>query len=190
MVQATLDGIINKYNGDKGNLTKVLRDIQCHYEWLPIEALQQVSKSLGLSLTKVYRVAIFGKGFRVIPINHHPVATKICIVNLIKHYLDFLQHDLCGKCVPCREGVKHMYDIVSDITEGNGEEGNIELLKEVATFVAKSSACIQGVIVANIILTALSDFRDQFEVHLNGNCPASVCTSLLRSHELVGQGGE
>lgn len=189
MVQATLDGIINKYNGDKRDLIKVLRDIQRDYEWLSVEALQQVSKKLGLSPTKVYRAAIFGKGFRVIPRNRHPVATNICIVNLTKYYLDFLQYDLCGKCVACREGVRQMYNIVSDITEGNSEEGNVELLKEVATFVAKLSACIQGVIVANTILTALDDFRDQFEVHLNGNCPAGVCTSLLRSYELVGQGG-
>jgi len=187
MAQTTLDRVINKYKGDNGNLIAVLRDVQGDYEWLPMEALQQVSKSLGFPLTKVYRTAIFGKGLCVIPTNHHPVATNTCIVDLVKYYSDFLQHDLCGKCIPCREGVKQIYDIVSRITKGKGKEGDIELLEEVARFIAKNSDCKQGTIVANIILTALSDFRDQFEAHLNGNCPAGVCTSLLRSYELVGQ---
>ena len=187
MAQATLDRVINKYKGNNGNLIAVLRDIQGDYEWLPTEALQQVSKRLGFPLTKVYRTAIFGKGLCIIPTNHHPVAANICIVDLVKHYSDFLQHDLCGKCIPCREGVKQIYNIVSRITKGKGKEGDIELLEEVARFTAKNSDCNQGTIVANIILTALSDFRDQFDAHLNDNCPAGICTSLLRSYELVGQ---
>ena len=71
-----------------------------------------------------------------------------------------------------------MYNIVSEITTGNGKEGNIELLKEVAGWIPELSACNQGTIVANIILTALNDFQDQFKAHLNGDCPASVCASL------------
>ena len=192
MVQATFDEIIDKHTGDSGSLMKVLRDIQSNYEWLPVEALQQVSKRLELPLTKTYRTAIFGKDLCVIPRNHHPepVAPGVCIVDLIKYYLDFLQHDLCGKCIMCLEGMRQMYNIMSDITQGKGKEGDIELLEEVGRCVTKSSACNQGPIVAQIILTAVDDFRDQFEAHLNGNCPTGTCTSLLRIHELVGQRGE
>lgn len=178
MVQETLDKVIDKYSGDGGSLIKVLKGIQDDYEWLPREALEQVTNRLGFPATKVYRAAIFGKGLCVIPRDHHRVDVNVCVVDLLKYYLDFLQHDLCGECVPCREGMKQIYNIVSDISEGNGKEGNIELLEEVARFVAKNSACNQGIIVANIILTALSDFQDQFEAHLNGNCPVGVCTSL------------
>ena len=178
MVQATVDKVIDNYNGDGKSLLRVLKDIQDDYQWLPIEALEQVSKRFGFPATKVYRAAIFGKGLCVIPRNHHLVDANVCIVDLVKYYLDFLQHDLCGKCLPCREGMKQMYSIVSDIAEGKGKEEDIELLKEVSGWIPELSACKQGIIVANIILTALNDFQDQFEAHLNGDCPASVCASL------------
>lgn len=176
MVQVilNLDKVINKHKDGSGALLKVLRDIQEHYGWLPVEALQQVSRGLGLSPTKVYRAAIFGNGFRVIPTEDAPATTDTCIVTLVKYYLDFLQHDLCGKCISCCEGVRQMHNIVAGIDEGEAGEGDIELLKEVAEFVAKTADCVQGVIVADLILTALSDFRDHFEAHLNGECTVGV----------------
>ena len=72
-----------------------------------------------------------------------------------------------------------MYNIVADITQGEGDEASIELLREVAEWVAELSACNQGTIAANIVLTAVSDFREQFEAHVNGNnCPTGVCNSV------------
>lgn len=174
-----LDEIIDKHKSDGKALTKILKDVQDEYDWLPVETLEHLSEKLGLPSTKVYRTAIFGKGLSVLPRDHHRVDENICIVDLLKYYLDFLQHDLCGKCLPCREGMRQMYDIVSDITKGENKEEGIELLEEVARWVAKLSDCNQGTIAANIILTALSDFRDPFKAHLNGkNCPAGVCASL------------
>ena len=111
MAQATLDEIIDKHVGESGSLVKILRDVQSNYEWLPVEALQQVSKRLELSFTKTYRTAVFGKNLHVIPKNHHPEPeTGVCIVDLIKYYLDFLQHDLCGKCIMCLEGMRQMHN--------------------------------------------------------------------------------
>lgn len=176
-----LDEIIDKHRSDGKGLTKILKHVQDEYDWLPVETLEHLSDRLGLPSTKVYRAAIFGKGLSVLPRDHHQVDENICIVDLLKYYLDFLQHDLCGKCVPCREGVKRMYEIVSDITNGESKEKDIELLEEVSGWVAKLSDCNQGTIAANIILTALSDFRELFKAHLDGkNCPAGVCASLRR----------
>ncbi len=189
MAQATLDEIIDKHAGDSGSLMKVLRDIQGNYEWLPVKALQQVSEKLDLSWTKTYRTAIFGKNLCVIPKNHHPEPDTlgVCIVDLIKYYLDFLQHDLCGKCFMCLEGMRQMHNIVSDITLGKGREGDIELLEELGQFVIKSSACNQGPIVSQIILTAVDDFRDQFEAHIKGTCPTDTCTALAQSPQPAGK---
>ena len=189
MVQATLDEIIDKHAGDSGGLMKILRDIQSNYEWLPLKALEQVSKRLELPFTRTYRTAIFGKNLSVIPKNHHPepVAPGVCIVDLLKYYLDFLQHDLCGKCIMCLEGMRQMHNIVSGITQGKGREGDIELLEEVGRYVIKSSACNQGPIVSQIILTAVDDFRDQFEAHIKGNCPTDTCTALAQSPQPVGK---
>ncbi len=173
-----LDEIIDKHNGDGKALTKILRDVQDEYDWLPVEALEHVSQRLGFPPTKVYRAAIFSKGLSVLPRDRHRVDENICIVDLLKFYLDFLQHDLCGKCLPCREGMKRMYEIVSDITQGEGKERDIELLEEVAGWVAKLSACNQGTIAANIVLTMLSDFQDLLEAHINRKgCPVVMPVS-------------
>ncbi len=179
MYVTELDEIIEKRNGEEGALTKILRDIQDEHDWLPVEALEHVSLRLDIPSTKIYRTAIFGKGLSVIPRNRHRIDGNICVPDLLKYYLDFLQHDLCGKCLPCREGMHQMYNIVADITQGEGDEASIELLREVAEWVAELSACNQGTIAANIVLTAVSDFREQFEAHVNGNnCPTGVCNSV------------
>jgi len=171
-----LDEIIDKRNSEGGALTKVLRDIQDAYDWLPVEALEHVSERLEIPSTKVYRTAILGKGLSVIPRDRHRVEGAVCILDLLKYYLDFLRHDLCGKCLPCREGMHQMYYIVEDISRGEGDDASLDLLKEVADWVAELSACNQGTIVANIVLTTLSDYRDQFEAHLIGHkCPTGVC---------------
>jgi hypothetical protein len=104
-----LDKIIDRDSSNGEPLSKILRDIQDECEWS----------------TKVYGTAIFSKGLNIIPRPHHPGSGHICVVELLKHYLDFLQHDLCGKCLPCREGMRQMYNIVSDITEGEGKEEDL-----------------------------------------------------------------
>jgi len=170
-----LDDIIDRDNSNRESLSKILKDIQDEYDWLPQEILEHVSERLNIPVTKVYRAAIFGKGINILPSAQHLVDDRVCVIELLKHYLDFLQHDLCGKCLPCREGIRQMYNIVSDIAEGKGREESIELLKETAEWVVELSACNQGTIAANIILTVLADCRSRIEARLNGGeYPASV----------------
>jgi len=171
-----LDEIIDKRTEEGGSLTKVLNDIQAEYDWLPVDALEHVGERLEIPSSKVYRTAILGKGLSVIPRDRHRVEGSVCIVGLLKHYIDFLQHDLCGKCLPCREGMRQMYNIVADISRGDGDDAGIDLLKETAEWVVELSACTQGTIAANVVLTALSDYRDQFEEHIHVHkCPTGVC---------------
>ena len=176
MYVTKLDEIIDKRTEEGGSLTKVLNDIQAEYDWLPVDALEHVGERLEIPSSKVYRTAILGKGLSVIPRDRHRVEGSVCIVSLIKYYLDFLQHDLCGKCLPCREGMRQMYNIVADISQGEGDDASIDLLKETAEWVAELSACTQGTIAANVILTALGDYRDQFEEHVHEHkCTTGVC---------------
>ena len=178
-----LDEIIDKQNAEGVSLTKTLKEIQDEYDWLPMDALEHGSERLKIPATKVYRTAIMGKGLSVIPREGHRVEVGVCIVDLLKHYLDFLRHDLCGKCVPCREGMQQMYNIVTDIAEGKGDETSVGTLEEIAGWVAELAACNQGTIAANIVLTALGDHSDQIRDHLHGReCPAGVCDPCAREN--------
>ncbi len=169
-----LDEIVSKHKEGEASLIKILRDVQAEYEWLSPDALEHISKRLDVPSNKVYRAAIFGKGLSVIP---RPQANgHICAVDLTRHYLNFLQRDLCGKCLPCREGMYRMHQIVSDIARGEGDASSIELVKEMAQAITELAACNQGTISANVILTALGDFRDQFQSHLSEKrCPTGTC---------------
>lgn len=171
-----LDEIIDRRTEEGGSLTKVLSDIQAEYDWLPVDALEHVSERLEIPSNKVYRTAILGKGLSVIPRDRHQVEGSVCIVGLLKYYLDFLQHDLCGKCLPCREGMRQMYNIVADISRGEGNDASVHLLKETAEWVVELSACTQGIIAANVVLTTMDDYRDQFEEHIYAHkCPTGIC---------------
>lgn len=173
-----LDEIIEKHSGEGASLSKTLREIQDEYDWLPMDALQHVSEKLKIPSSKVYRTAIMGKGLSVIPREGHRVEAGVCIAELLVHYLDFLRHDLCGKCTPCREGMRQMYRMACDIARGQADEQSLKMLEEVAGWIAELAACNQGTVAANIVLTALGDHRDHIKAHLNrGGCPAGVCGS-------------
>jgi NADH:ubiquinone oxidoreductase subunit F (NADH-binding)/(2Fe-2S) ferredoxin/Pyruvate/2-oxoacid:ferredoxin oxidoreductase delta subunit len=106
---------------------------------------------------------------------------KTCMVDVAKYFLNFLQDESCGKCVSCREGTQRMYEIVKDITEGKGKEGDLALLEELATITKDASMCGLGQTAGNPILTTLRYFRHEYEAHiLDKRCPAGVCTKLIR----------
>jgi len=166
-----IDAIIdrrNGHNGEQGPLPQVLREVQAEYDWLPKQALDRVSERLDLPLNQIYRAAILGKGLSVIPRNGESETT--CVVSLVSYYLEFLKHDLCGKCLPCREGMRRMHEIVSDISAGKGTTEDIELLHELAEIVKETSACAQGAIATDLLLTTLDEFRDKFEMHVEKKC--------------------
>jgi len=103
-----------------------------------------------------------------------------CMVDTARYFLNFLADESCGKCVPCREGIKQMLDILTDITEGRGEKKDIELLEEVAATVKDFSLCALGTTAPNPVLSTLKYFRDEYLAHIEQKrCPAYVCKTLI-----------
>ncbi len=103
-----------------------------------------------------------------------------CIVDLARYFVDFLCDESCGKCVPCREGLKRMREILEDIVAGRGKEEDIELLKEIAVVMKKASLCALGTTAANPALSTIRYFSDEYEAHIKEKrCPALVCKDLI-----------
>ena len=103
-----------------------------------------------------------------------------CMVDTARYFLDFLADESCGKCTPCREGIKQMLEILIDICEGRGKEGDIELLEELAEVVKDTSLCALGGTAPNPVLTTLRYFRGEYEAHIKEKkCPAFVCKELV-----------
>jgi len=104
---------------------------------------------------------------------------RSCVVEVSRYYASFLAGESCGKCTPCREGLRQMLQILTDICEGNGKEGDIELLEKISATLQGSSLCALGKTAPNPVLTTIKYFRDEFEAHIHDKfCPAGVCPSL------------
>ncbi|MBN1104235.1 MAG: 4Fe-4S binding protein [Deltaproteobacteria bacterium] len=104
-----------------------------------------------------------------------------CMVDTARYYVDFLAHESCGKCAPCREGLRQMLLILNDITSGRGREGDIELLQELSEVMKEASLCALGQSAANPVLSTIKHFRAEYEAHIReGRCPARVCKGLIR----------
>jgi NADH:ubiquinone oxidoreductase subunit F (NADH-binding)/(2Fe-2S) ferredoxin/Pyruvate/2-oxoacid:ferredoxin oxidoreductase delta subunit len=103
-----------------------------------------------------------------------------CMVDFAKYFLDFTQKESCGKCVPCRVGTRHMFEILKRITEGKGKDGDIELLEELAKTVKETSLCGLGQTAPNPVLTTIRYFKDEYIAHIERKeCPARVCKELI-----------
>ncbi|MCK4329469.1 NADH-quinone oxidoreductase subunit NuoF [candidate division WOR-3 bacterium] len=102
-----------------------------------------------------------------------------CMVDVAKYFTNFLADESCGKCIPCREGLKHMLRILNDITAGKGTEEDINRLEELAEVICDASLCALGQTAPNPVLSTLKYFRDEYEAHLKGVCPAKVCKELI-----------
>ena len=104
---------------------------------------------------------------------------RTCMVDVTRYYLGFLSEESCGKCVPCREGIKRMLEILTDICAGKGREGDIEELLEISSMTSKASLCALGRSAANPVIASIRYFRDEFEEHIrNKRCRAGVCKEL------------
>lgn len=102
-----------------------------------------------------------------------------CMVNTAKFFLDFTADESCGKCVPCRIRTKLMYDMLTDICEGRGKEGDIEMLGELSDTIISASLCGLGQTAPNPVLTTIRYFRHEYEMHINDKrCIAGVCHDL------------
>jgi ferredoxin len=102
------------------------------------------------------------------------------MVDIARFFLEFTQRESCGKCTFCRVGTKRMLEILTRITEGKGQEGDIDLLADLAQQVRNSSLCGLGQTAPNPVLTTIKYFRSEYEAHItNRKCPAHHCAKLL-----------
>ena len=105
-----------------------------------------------------------------------------CAVDIARFFMDFVQDESCGKCTPCREGTKRMLEMLTNITQGKGKEGDIELLQEMAGIIKNASLCGLGQTAPNPVLSTIRYFRDEYELHIKEKrCKAVVCTALFKS---------
>lgn len=104
-----------------------------------------------------------------------------CMVDIARFFLEFTVDESCGKCTPCREGTKRMYEILERITQGKGQEGDIERLETLAKNIKASALCGLGQTAPNPVLSTIRYFRDEYEAHIRDKkCPAGVCQALLQ----------
>jgi len=105
-----------------------------------------------------------------------------CAVDMARFFMDFCQDESCGKCTPCREGTKRMLNILTDITQGKGKEGDIELLEEMAAVIKNSALCGLGQTAPNPVLSTIRYFRKEYEEHIREHrCSAAVCSAMFKS---------
>lgn len=103
-----------------------------------------------------------------------------CMVDIAHYYLSFTESESCGKCVPCRIGIKRMLEILSRIKEGKGKEEDIDRLVELGEMIKDSSLCGLGQTAPNPVLTTIKYFRDEYATHINEEkCPGRVCRKLI-----------
>lgn len=118
--------------------------------------------------------AIMGSGGMVV------MDETTCMVEMARFFLDFTAKESCGKCVHCRLGTKRMLEILTRIVNGEGNEGDIELLEELCVNVGSSALCGLGQTAPNPVLTTIRYFRNEYEDHIrNKRCTAHQCTALL-----------
>ena len=118
--------------------------------------------------------AIMGSGGMVI------MDEDNCMVDIARFFMEFCQEESCGKCTPCREGTKRMLELLTKITEGQGEIDDIATLEELAEMVKDSSLCGLGQTAPNPVLSTIRHFRDEYEAHIKDKrCPAGVCKALI-----------
>jgi NADH:ubiquinone oxidoreductase subunit F (NADH-binding)/(2Fe-2S) ferredoxin/Pyruvate/2-oxoacid:ferredoxin oxidoreductase delta subunit len=103
-----------------------------------------------------------------------------CMVDVSRYFIEFLTDESCGKCTPCREGLRQMLKILTNITVGKGKEGDIELLEALSETAIEASLCALGKSAPNPFLSTLRYFRDEYEAHIKEKrCPALSCKELV-----------
>lgn len=118
--------------------------------------------------------AIMGSGGMVV------MDESTCMVGMAKFFLDFTAKESCGKCIHCRIGTKRMLEMLTRITEGKGQDGDIELLEELCYSIKDGALCGLGQTAPNPVLTTIKYFRNEYEAHINDKkCPAGECSSLI-----------
>ncbi|MDR2565490.1 MAG: NADH-quinone oxidoreductase subunit NuoF [Bifidobacteriaceae bacterium] len=108
---------------------------------------------------------------------------KTCMVEVARFFMNFTQNESCGKCVPCREGTKRMLEILQNIVEGKGRDGDIDLLLELADTISSTALCGLGKTAASPVVSTISGFLDEYKAHIyDKKCPAGSCPHLKIFH--------
>jgi len=102
-----------------------------------------------------------------------------CMVDVARYFTAFNQAESCGKCTACREGTRQMLTVLDRIVDGRGQDGDIALLEQLAAIVKDGSLCGLGKAAPNPVLTTIRYFREEYEAHIDGRCPAGVCKALV-----------
>lgn len=137
---------------------------------IPAELIDTVIDYKALGATG----AIMGSGGMVV------MDEGTCMVGMAKFFLDFTAKESCGKCIHCRIGTKRMLEILTRITEGNGQPGDVELLEELCYGIKDGALCGLGQTAPNPVLTTIKYFRNEYDAHINDKkCPAGECSSLI-----------
>jgi NADH-quinone oxidoreductase subunit F len=103
-----------------------------------------------------------------------------CMVEIARYFTDFLVEESCGKCVPCREGLRQLSRILNRICAGEGKEGDIQLIEDLSATITDASICALGGTAANPVMSTIKHFRDEYVAHIRDKkCPAGVCKKLI-----------
>lgn len=117
--------------------------------------------------------AIIGSGGLVVMDNH------TCMVEVARFFMNFTQKESCGKCTPCREGTKRMLEILERIVAGKGEDGDIELLQELASMISDMALCGLGKTAPSPVISTIKSFPEEYRAHIyDKKCPAGACRKL------------
>jgi len=123
--------------------------------------------------------SIMGSGGMVV------VDTDTCMVDIARYFLAFCVEESCGKCVPCREGLPLMLDILERITKGEGEPEDIDHLKDLGETIIAGALCGLGTTAPNPVLSSIRHFREEWESHVTRKiCPALACSALIKYYIL------
>ncbi len=105
-----------------------------------------------------------------------------CMVDVARYFLTFTLDESCGQCTPCREGIERMLDILTEICEGRGKNGDVDLLEELGHAIVDGSLCGLGSTAPNPVLSTIRYFRNEYEAHIRQKrCSAAVCTEIVSS---------
>lgn len=106
---------------------------------------------------------------------------KTCMVDIAKYFLNFNVEESCGKCIPCRVGLKRLLEILEDITQGNGKKEHISFLESMGETIKSTALCALGNSAPNPVLTTLKFFFAEYQAHINEHvCPSHVCAPLIK----------
>ena len=103
-----------------------------------------------------------------------------CMVDIARYFLEFTQNQSCGKCTFCRVGTRRMLEILDRLCTGEGKRSDLDQLEELAHQIKQGSLCALGGTAPNPVLSTLAHFREEYEAHVDGRCPAGKCKALIR----------